>query len=343
MKLPFNKVLFNGIDFIVMNILYKQWDIPILLNYEDGKYIKDLNKNWKCTDTGLVYCTHEHNGAMHEIYIHEVVMARKMKELGEQKEEKPIVHLNRIGIDNRRENLIYDVSNKDTNKNIKKKKRIIQLPEDSGIMPDDIPTYVWYLKPNDSHGERFTVEIGDVKWKTTSSVSLSLKYKLEEAKKFLRTLKEIRPELFEEYCMNGEYTKFGKELAESYFEIVQLAGYPIKTKSTNRLTDIYLKECTKKLTKEEKELLKEQKFENDNKKNIRRIVDSNVSKLKVLSMPKYCYYKKASSDQNRGDYFVVYGHPKQGNQVWQSSTSKILTTKIKFDLTQKYINELNLL
>ena len=54
------------------------------------------------------------------------------------------------------------------------------------------------MKPNGSHGDRFMVEIGDVKWKTTSSKKLSLKYKLEEAKLFLRQLKRESPELFEQ-------------------------------------------------------------------------------------------------------------------------------------------------
>ena len=49
-----------------------------------------------------------------------------------------------------------------------KKKRTIKLPKSSGITPDDIPTYIWYVKETANHGDRFVVEIGDIKWKTTS-------------------------------------------------------------------------------------------------------------------------------------------------------------------------------
>lgn len=345
MKLPYKKVVFEQEEYSVINVKYKEWDVPILLNYEDGEYIKNLNKKWKCTDRGLLYCTHEAHGALHEIYMHEIIMAKKMKESGHKLQYKPIVHLNRIGIDNRRENLLYDLQNKDNNKNIKKKKRIIELPEDCGFQVNDIPTYVWYLKPNDSHGERFIIEVDGITWKTASSKFLSLKYKLEEAKKFLRELKESKPDLFEEYCMNGEYTKLGKELMESYFEIVKEAGYEYNKKTTNRLTDLYLKECTEGLTSEEISLLHSNKLYNNSERITRRVIKPESSfntKLlettKLKQIPEYCYYKKAT--QSRGDYFVIEGHPKLEGR-WQTSTSKFISTKNKLIETLAKLSKLN--
>ena len=60
---------------------------------------------------------------------------------------------------------------------------------------------------------------------TTASKNVSLKDKLEDAKKFLRKLKVDKPEIFEQKCMNGEFTIDGKKMAEEYYEIIKLAGY----------------------------------------------------------------------------------------------------------------------
>jgi len=62
-------------------------------------------------------------------------------------------------------------------------------------------------------------------WKTSSSSDFSLKYKLEEAKLFLREMLNSRPELLEEFSMNGDYTKEGKELLHSYYDIIHMCGY----------------------------------------------------------------------------------------------------------------------
>jgi hypothetical protein len=120
---------------------------------------------------------------------------------------------------------------------------------------------MWYLKPNDTHDERFNIEIGDIKWKTTSSSKLSLRYKFEEGKKYLRELKEARPEIFLENSMNGEFNLEGKKLLKSFFEISKKAGFNnLKNLSTDNLTDRYLKEKLKGLTVFEKEILKNNTF-----------------------------------------------------------------------------------
>lgn len=336
---PNTKVTYDKKQYNIIDVKYKEWEVPVLLNNDDGEYINGLNKKWKCTDRGLLYCTHESkSGAIHEIYMHEIIMARKMKDINQKLLQKPIIHINRIGIDNRRENLIYDLNNKNINKNIKKKKRIIELPEECNFQVDDIPTYVWYLKPNDSHGERFIIEVDNISWKTASSKSLSLKYKLEEAKKFLRELKEEKPELFEEYCMNGEYTKYGKELMNSYFEIIKKAGYNFKNKTTNRLTELYLKECISGLTPDEINLLRSQKLYNNPNRANRRLIQPELTKYKLKGgMPEYCYYKKATD--KRGDYFVVEGHENLEGR-WQTTSSKFVSTGDKLKEMIKKLKDL---
>lgn len=337
MKEEYTKLTHEEKEYMILNIKYKKWEIPVLLNYEDGKYIESLNKIWKCTDRGLIYSEHQTKNKIVDIYLHEIVMAKKMKALKKKIiKNKPIIYINRISIDNRRENLIYDDTEKDININSKKKKRIIVLPDNCNFVADDIPTYVWYMKPNKSHGERFIIKINeDITWKTGSSKKLSLKYKLEEAKKFLRELKLEKPELFEEYCMNGEFTQLGKDLEDSFFTIIKTAEYNITKKQPNHLTDLYLEENLDNLTNEEINLLQTNSFYN-REKIIRRLLPCTL-KNKFTSMPKHCYYKKAAGRQ--GDYFVIKNHPKISS--WFTSTSKTITTKEKMCELLLKLTELN--
>lgn len=336
----YTKIKVNDNDYMIMNIKHRDWNLPVLLDEKDGEYIISLNKKWKCTDRGLLYCTHESKGFSHDIYMHDIIIAKKMKESGMKLENKPILHINKIGFDNRRNNLIYDSVNKDISKNIKKKKRIINLPDDVGFNVDDIPTYVWYLKPNDSHGERFIIEVADVAWKTGSSKLLSLKYKFEEAKKFLRELKEERPELFDDYCMNGEFTQLGKQLYDSYYEIIKKVGYNNEEKSSDKITDMYLEEDLNGLTNEEINLLHSKTFYGNPERITRKIINPQLLKkkcLKIKGIPEFCYYKKAT--EKRGDYFIISGHPKLDSE-WRTTTSKYISTKDKIKTLLLKIKEL---
>jgi len=243
--------------YVVINAKYKNtYDIPILLDAKDSAYIKSLNKSWKCANNGTVYMSYESGDISQDIYMHEIIMALKLKDNNSKRKSCPIIHINRIGIDNRRINLIYDTNDKDINKNLRKKKRIITLPEDSNISPNELPTYVWYMKPNDSHGERFIVSISDIKWKSSSSKHLSLRYKFEESKKYLRNLKITNPHIFDDYCMNGEFTKQGKQYADDFFSIIDSHGYSYNNSTIHDdLTHRYLKENLDGLTDDEIVLL----------------------------------------------------------------------------------------
>lgn len=216
------QVTYNNHKYVVFQVKYQDHSMPVILDKEDFDLINKMNKNWRCNKNGFVYCTHTYDGITKDVYIHELVMLSKNKN---KSKSNSIVHINRVGLDNRRENLIYDTHDKDYNKNTKKKSRTIQFSEESGIVPSEIPTYIWYAKPDTSHGERFIVSIGDVTWKSSSSNDLSLRYKLEEAKMFLRNLLRDRQDLFNEYSMNGDYTKEGKKLLNSYYDIVHSVGY----------------------------------------------------------------------------------------------------------------------
>lgn len=221
-------ISYSGTKYVVFPVTYKnKLKLPVLLDFDDFKSIHKLDKNWRCNDSGFVVCSHTSNGITRDVLMHEVIML--LNDNNKNKDKKKIIHINRIGLDNRKENLIYE--NENINKNIKKKKRTIILPKEAGIDPDSIPTYIWYMKPNESHGSRFIVKIADVKFTTTSSRDVSLNDKLEEAKTFLKNLFEERVDLKDEYSMNGDFNIVGKELLGSYYDIVNKAGYDYIKKS----------------------------------------------------------------------------------------------------------------
>ena len=257
------KVIFDNKNYIIVTMTFKGSKVPVIFDDIYYEKLRLLNKSWKINDAGFVVSKHKDkdNEQDIEISLHEVIMAFYNKENSLSKKNNNIIHINKLGIDNRKENLLYDTLDKETGKNSKKKKRIIEFIEEVGIKPNDIPSFMWYLKPNGTHDERFIIEIGDIHWKTTSCSKLSLRYKLEEGKKYLRELKEAKPEIFLENSMNGEFNLKGKKLLKSFFDISREAGFNnLKKLSTDNLTDYYLKQKLKGLTTFEKDILKNNTF-----------------------------------------------------------------------------------
>lgn len=134
-----------------------------------------------------------------------------------------IDHINRITFDNRLENLRY-ATQSIQNKNMSKKRRNVKLPDECKIDSQDIPTFMWYIKENGLHGDRWMIEIKNkYKWKTTSSKKYSTEYKFELAKKHLKNLIETKPEIFKDHSINGEMIdENAQRLKNEYYEIVKL-------------------------------------------------------------------------------------------------------------------------
>lgn len=248
----YRRIRYKNIDYAVIGIKYNSIDLPIVLDWKDYNKIKKYDFKWRYVNRGYVSCTYRKNDAIKELLMHDLIMTLINKDNEDAPQNKPIIHVNRIGLDNRRINLTYN--NKNINNNINKKKRIVKLPVSCNIEPNDIPTYIWYIKEDATHGDRFMVDINGCKWKTTSSKQYSTRYKLEEAKAYLRELKKRDPQIFKNMSMNGDYNKHGEELANSYYDIIYLAGYTkIKRAVCNSNTDTLLKPCN--LTNKEKQLI----------------------------------------------------------------------------------------
>lgn len=246
----------DGTDYAVCKLKYKGHNVPIILEYDIYKKIKKIDKKWHINDKGSVVTNHkiikDGDELVKEIYLHDLVL-----KLYDENDEKPILHINKLGVDNRKCNLIYDTCDKHITKNLKKKSRTIVLPKHTGVRPEDIPSYVWYLKEDETHGERFLVDFGEIKWKSTGSKKVSLKYKLEETKKYLRYLKNEMGSDFDAFSMNGDLNTVGRSLLSSYMSISKSAGFTnINSNLTgSENTDRYLKEDHNGLSDDEITLL----------------------------------------------------------------------------------------
>ncbi len=246
-----SNIQYNKKKYSVIKVQYKGHTVPIVLDTGIYNKIKNYDKNWLISPNGSVYTLQDNK----MLYLHEIVYILH----NEKKNKYPLVHLNKIGLDNRIENLIEDAKNKQVKKNLNKKARTIQL---DNINVDKIPSFVWYLKEDQSHGERFQVDLGDLKWKTTSCDKLSLKYKLEEAKKFLRQYKQRNPEEFMKNSMNSDLNANGIQCKKDFYKILNRVGMNYECNINDNTSEL-LKQDESGLSRIEKKLLKEFDMDSD--------------------------------------------------------------------------------
>ena len=248
----------------------------------------------------------------------------------EQDHAFSIDHINQIGRDNRLENLRkLTISHQNINRG--KLKRNIELPEGCGINPQDIPTNIYYRKPQGLHGDRFYVEIkySDPPFlkDSTSSKSIDLKTKLQQAILILEEYKRKNPE----YAMLVDCIKNvdnRNDLRKSFNEILKLSGFPHEVIEQNLVP---VEDETEVVEDQEAQDLAKQLI-NQGYKNITSSLPLNCG-ITPDMIPKYCYYKPAKD--KRGDKFIIEKHPKllsKGLRQWATTESKTKTTKQKFDL-----------
>jgi hypothetical protein len=306
-----------------------------VIDYENRESI--TNTKWHYNkETKYIYSSYiDNEGVVKFLYQH-IYMIYGL-EL-EQDHAFSIDHINQIGRDNRLENLRkLTISHQNINRG--KLKRNIELPEGCGINPQDIPTNIYYRKPQGLHGDRFYVEIkySDPPFlkDSTSSKSIDLKTKLQQAILILEEYKRKNPE----YAMLVDGIKNvdnRNDLRKSFNEIIKLSGFPQEIIEQNLVP---VEDETEVIEDHEAQDLAKQLID-QGYKNITSSLPLNCGVTPDM-IPKYCYYKPAKD--KRGDKFIIERHPKlteKGVRQWATTESKTKTTKEKFDLLIEKYKEL---
>jgi hypothetical protein len=206
-------VIYNNKEYVVGLIQHNGKDVRFVFDKDDFEKVEQ--RPWHVSSGKYIGSTYYLIGGVKlELYLHNFVMNRMAFNGKGQKES--VDHINRNGLDNRKENLRL-ITQSQQNMNQPKKKRNVILPENCGIQPDEIPKHIWYVRAQGNHGERFAIEFKTegICWKTTSSKTVSLQQKLEQAKVKLAELYEQYPHLHPEYELEKQ-----KELESSFNYII---------------------------------------------------------------------------------------------------------------------------
>jgi len=313
-----------------------------VVDFDDFNKIKNLK--WDCVNgyaaSELKIKGNKCYKSIATLYLHNFVMGKLTFEGKGQ--TTTIDHINRNPIDNRKENL-HLINQSEQNLNQNKKQRQLILPEHSHIKINDIPRGVSYVPVFKNHGNGFEVNLPQfnnaiLKYYSSRDKTLSLKFKLEQVKKFLRYTKSKFPEEFAKHHIETEYNQNEIDLIDSYNEIIKLSEFPeYKNNLITYNTQNYLTEDLTYLTDNEKKLLDTIQFENKTKKKLLTVLPDGCD-ITVNMIPKYCYYAKPTC--GIGDKFVIDKHPKLNGKSWSTQTSKKLTINDKFDQLLKKLKEL---
>lgn len=212
----FIEVVYNDKSYVVV----KKENYEFVIDEDDLERVKEMN--WfKLSTNYIASQTREETGKRKQILLHNFVMNRPCFPGKGAKES--IDHINRNPMDNRKENLRV-VSQSEQNLNQKKKVRtVVELPENCGIQPDDIPRHIWYVKANGAHSDRFAIEFRteNLVWKSSSSKKLTLQEKLKQAKEKLAELYLQYPYL---NPASNTIVEQAEQLTQSFEAIVALAN-----------------------------------------------------------------------------------------------------------------------
>lgn len=181
----YTDVSFNGKEYTVGTLCFNSSDKHFIIDKEDFPLIN--NRAWHFASGNYISTAIMHEEKRKELYIHNLVMNR-IGHPGKGATET-VDHINRNGLDNRKENLRI-ITQTEQNLYQGKKKRSVILPEGFPIKLDDIPRHIWYVRANGLHGDRFAIEFKteNIMWKSTSSKAVSIQEKLRQAKQKLDEL-----------------------------------------------------------------------------------------------------------------------------------------------------------
>lgn len=342
-KLDYDIIKYKNNEYVVIKLNTKYiYSSLCIIDFDDFDKIKNLK--WDLVNhypgAELKIQGNKCYKSIATIYMHNFVMNRVTFE--GYNCSIIVDHKNRIPTDNRKENL-HLINQTEQNFNQGKKLRILELPKNSHIKVDDIPRGVSYINEFRNYGNGFEVYIksfngNTLKYYSSRDKSLSLRFKLEQVKKFLRYTKEKYPEEFARHHIETEYNDKEIELIDSYNEILKLSKFPDIDKHLIKYNiKNYLIEDLTNLTEEEINLLNSLQFENKTKKKLKTKLPDDCG-ITVDMIPKYCHYSKPRG--NIGEYFVIDKHPKLTARCWNTTSNKKVTIQEKFDQLLVKLKEL---
>jgi len=216
---PVTEIIYKEVTYENKNyIVAKKADFIFIFDKDDFEKIKQMS--WYKISSGYIASSVIIDGKQRQLLLHRFVM--NLLDFPGRGATESVDHINRNPLDNRKENLRI-VSQSEQNINQKKKVRnIVQLPENCGIVPNDIPRHIWYIKPNGSHGDRFAIEFKseNLTWKSSSSKKLTLEEKLNQAKEKLEKLYIHYPYL---NPTTNDNVKHAEILSKSFQDIMELS------------------------------------------------------------------------------------------------------------------------
>ena len=188
----YKDIIYNNKQYIVCSIISPKKTTQFVFDKDDYDNVKI--HNWCITSVGYIASTKYVDGEKKLLLLHRLVL--NVPYFPGKGAKESVDHINRNPLDNRKENLRI-VSQTEQNLNQKKKSRIVELPDGCGIIPNDIPKHVWYVRANGAHGDRFAIEFKteNILWKSSSSKKLSLQEKLDQAKQKLVEFYTLYPYL----------------------------------------------------------------------------------------------------------------------------------------------------
>lgn len=213
--IDYRHVAYSGKEYTVATITFNENDIHFVVDKEDFPLLEE--RAWHFASGNYISSGVIHDDKKKELYLHNLIMNR-LDHPGKGATDT-VDHINRNGLDNRKENLRI-LSQSEQNLHQAKKKRSVVLPQGFPIDADKIPRHIWYVRANGLHGDRFAIEFKSegIVWKTTSSKKISVEQKLNQAKEKLQELYITFPHLDPSNIKILE-----EELNTSYAKIIDLA------------------------------------------------------------------------------------------------------------------------
>jgi hypothetical protein len=176
-------IVYNEVDDCIEGTITSR-GVPFIFKIDKDDLEKVQSRHWYAVTRGkYVGCHITVRGSFKILYLHNFIMNRFTFDGKGQKES--VDHINRDGLDNRKSNLrIISQSMQNVNKTAKPRTAV--LPEGC----PELPRHVWYIKSDGKHGDRFGIDLKTegIKWKSTSSKTISWETKLHETRNKLEEL-----------------------------------------------------------------------------------------------------------------------------------------------------------